>query len=57
MPVHHRVLEVESLQVRDRRRLDFLRESKVATELGDLGHIQLNEQMLLLWRQKRHVRG
>jgi hypothetical protein len=48
MPVHHSVLEVEPLQVRDRGRLDLFREAKVAAELGDLGHVQLDEQMLFV---------
>lgn len=56
MPIHHRVLKVESLQVCYSSGLHFLREAKMATQLRNFGDIQLNEKVLLVGVEKKHVR-
>jgi hypothetical protein len=48
MPIHHGVLEVETLQVGYSRCLNFLGEAKVAAQLRYLGDIQFDEEELLL---------
>lgn len=48
MPIHHGILEVETLQVSYSCRLNFLGEAKVATQLRYLGNIQFDEEELLL---------
>jgi hypothetical protein len=48
MPIHHSVLEVETLQVGYTSRLDFFGEAKVATQLRYLGDIQFDEEELLM---------
>ena len=48
MPIHHSVLEVETLQVSYSSRLDFFGEAKVATQLRYLGDIQFDEEELLV---------
>lgn len=55
MPIHHRVFEVESLQVGYSSGLYFLREAKMATQLGDFGDIQLNEKVLLVGVEKMNI--
>lgn len=48
MPVHHRVLEVETFQVGYSSRLDFFGEVEVATQLRYLADIQFDEEELLV---------
>lgn len=55
MPIHHRVLEVESLQVCYSSGLHFLREAEMATQLRNFGDIKLNEKVLLVGVEKKHV--
>lgn len=55
MPIHHRVLEVETLQVGYSSRFNFLGEAKVATQLRYLGDIQFDEEELLLSVEKLDI--
>ena len=56
MPIHHGILEVETLQVSYSCRLNFLGEAKVATQLRYLGNIQFDEEELLLSIEELDIR-
>lgn len=44
MPIHHRIFQIESLQIRYGRGFHFFRKPKVATELTDFPNIQFDQK-------------
>ncbi len=48
VPVHHRVLQVKPLHVRDGSGFNFLREAKIPTELANFADVELDQQDLLV---------
>lgn len=56
MPIHHRILQIESFQVGDAGGLYFLREAKVAAQLRYFGDVQFDEKMLLIGVKEMNVR-
>ena len=55
MPIHHRILEIESFQVSDSGGLYLLWEAKVATQLRYFGDIQLDEKVFLVGVEEMNV--
>lgn len=55
MPIHHGVLEVETLQVGYSSPLNFFGEAKVATQLRYLGNVQFDEEELLVSVEEMNI--
>lgn len=55
MPIHDRILEIESLQVAYCSRLDFVWKSEMTAQLRYLGHVQFHQQLLLFPIEKRDI--
>lgn len=55
MPVHNRILEIETFQVADSCRLDLLWKTKMATQRCDFGDVQFDEEMFFLGINKLDI--
>lgn len=55
VPIHHSVHEIKPFDVCNCRRLDFLREAEVATQLNYFGQVVSDQQKFFLRAQKRHI--
>lgn len=55
VPIHHRIRQVETFDVRRCRGLDFLWEAEVATELNHLGQVVSDQEEFLIRSQEQDV--
>ena len=55
MPIHDRVFQIKSLEIRRRCRFNFFRKPKMSAKLGDSSNIERNEKMLLICIEKRNI--